>query len=226
MGTVTAEKLAAEFVRILGEGWKPDLDEFLGRVPEQHREECRGCIEQLARRNGLSVTPRPSEPEPGPRESADDEALEWIERQVCATGADAGPFSIVAEADPQPAGAAEEGTVMKAPDDHGSEAVPVVRVKQAIDELWGHVGAEQEEHEEAAPPVVRLLSVADELTMTARRPTTRRSTRETSSRPQDELKARPAAPATEPQPVSAEEAMDMWRVQRRRKRPNSSAPLR
>ena len=223
MGTVTAEKLAAEFVRILGEGWKPDLDEFLGRVPKQHREECRRHIEQLARRNGLGVTPRPSEPEPSPR---DDEALEWIERQVCATGADAAPFSIVAQAAARPSGAAEEGMVVQAPVDHGSAAVPVVRVKHAIDELWGHVGAERGASEEATPPVAKLLSVADELTMTDRRPSTRPPTRKTASRPQEVLKAGSAATATEPQRLSGEEAMEMWRVQRRLKRPHSRAPLR
>ncbi len=225
MGNLTAENLAAEFVRILSEGWKPDPDEFLSRVPEQHREECRRHIEQLSRRNGMGSTLGPCESEPV-EQAHDNEAVEWIEGQVSATGADPVRFSMVAKANPQPAGAAEEGTVMKAPDERGSEAVPVVRVKQAIDELWGHVGAERGGDEEAAPPVARLLSVADELTTTATRTSTRSSTRETSSRPQEVLEAGSAATATEPEPLSGEEAMEMWRVQRRLKRPDGMGPLR
>ena len=133
MDTVTAEKLAAEFVRILGEGWKPDLDEFLGRVPEQHREECRRHIEQLAQRSGVYIPARASEPEPAALpvgQAHDEEGLEWIERHVSATGADAVPFSIVAQADPQAAVAVAEAHVgvsaadelrMEAPGDRRSE---------------------------------------------------------------------------------------------------------
>ena len=48
MATVTVEGIATEFFRLIEEGWSPDLDEFLGRVPEDLREECRRRIEELS----------------------------------------------------------------------------------------------------------------------------------------------------------------------------------
>ena len=56
MGTALAEGLAAEFLRLIDEGWSPELDEFLGRVPEQHRDACRRRIEEL------QAPPAPAEP--------------------------------------------------------------------------------------------------------------------------------------------------------------------
>ena len=177
MGNVTAQKLAVEFVRILGEGWNPDPDEFLNRVPQEHREECRRHIEELAELNGLGLTPQTPEPQPGreggaeepdsalPEEQAhDDHGLEWIEKQVVSSGAGAGAvaFSIVPE-DPQPAVAAEEDVATEAPTERSPRAAPVVRVKRAIDELWGHVGAERGVAEADLPAPKGLLSVADEL---------------------------------------------------------------
>jgi len=41
------EKLAVEYVRLVDEGWSPNLDEFLGRVPTRLREPCRLQIEGL-----------------------------------------------------------------------------------------------------------------------------------------------------------------------------------
>jgi len=41
------ERLAAEFLRMIEEGVKPDLDEFLRRVPEEMREETHRRIEDL-----------------------------------------------------------------------------------------------------------------------------------------------------------------------------------
>jgi len=53
--SVMAEKIAAEFMRLLDEGWTPDVDEFLHRVPEEHRDSCRQHIDQL---RGVSTGPR------------------------------------------------------------------------------------------------------------------------------------------------------------------------
>ena len=47
MESLLAEKLASEYVRLIAEGWNPDLDEFLGRIPEEHREHCREQIDDL-----------------------------------------------------------------------------------------------------------------------------------------------------------------------------------
>jgi len=58
MGITLADKLATEYARLLAEGWQPDLEEFLSRVPEPHRDACR---EQIA----SMMSTRPAvEPEP------------------------------------------------------------------------------------------------------------------------------------------------------------------
>ena len=49
MNNQLAKKLASEYVRLLGEGWEPDLEEFLGRVPQELREPCRAQIADLTR---------------------------------------------------------------------------------------------------------------------------------------------------------------------------------
>ena len=50
--TVLAEKVASEYVRLLDEGWTPDVDEFLGRVPEEHRDACREIIVKMTSEQG------------------------------------------------------------------------------------------------------------------------------------------------------------------------------
>ena len=186
MGSVTAERLAAEFARLLGEGWTPDLDEFLGRVPEQHRGECRRHIEQLALRNGMGITLGPPEPEPGCRESVaekkgpavpvaqghDNEALEWIETQVSVAGAGAASGWTEAKAKSQPAVAVPEahaeeqagpGTLaMKT-----NGAAPVGE-QSAADEFQAlaeeDIGVEAlDDRRSEAPPVVRVKLPIDEL---------------------------------------------------------------
>ncbi|HEY7820118.1 MAG TPA: hypothetical protein VIG29_17985, partial [Vicinamibacteria bacterium] len=52
---IRVESLATEYLRLHDEGWQPNIDEFLGRVPEEHREECRQRIEELAALNGLDL---------------------------------------------------------------------------------------------------------------------------------------------------------------------------
>ncbi len=42
--TVGAQEIAQEYMRLLLEGWSPDLDEFLGRVPEGQRSEVGALI--------------------------------------------------------------------------------------------------------------------------------------------------------------------------------------
>ncbi|MHC4958689.1 MAG: hypothetical protein ACYTGN_09955 [Planctomycetota bacterium] len=46
------EQIAAEYMLLIEEGWTPDLDEFLGRVPEEHRDACAFRIEELSAPKG------------------------------------------------------------------------------------------------------------------------------------------------------------------------------
>lgn len=57
---VSVENLATEYLRLFDEGWNPNLDEFLGRVPEEMREECRQRIEELAALNGVDLSQPPA----------------------------------------------------------------------------------------------------------------------------------------------------------------------
>ena len=61
MGTVTADGIAAEYLRLIEEGWTPDIEEFLHHVPEALREESRQRILELT-----AVPEQPIEPEPEP----------------------------------------------------------------------------------------------------------------------------------------------------------------
>jgi hypothetical protein len=54
---VTAEGIAAEYLRLIEEGWTPDIEEFLHHVPEALREESRQCILELT-----AVPEQPTEP--------------------------------------------------------------------------------------------------------------------------------------------------------------------
>ncbi len=53
---ISVESLATEYLRLFDEGWNPSIDEFLGRVPGEMREECRQRIEELAALNGLDLS--------------------------------------------------------------------------------------------------------------------------------------------------------------------------
>jgi hypothetical protein len=53
---ISVESIATEYLRLFDEGWNPSIDEFLGRVPEEMREECRQRIEELAALNGLDLS--------------------------------------------------------------------------------------------------------------------------------------------------------------------------
>jgi len=52
---IPAESVATEYLRLFDEGWQPDLDEFLSRVPAELRDDCRRRIEELAALNGLDI---------------------------------------------------------------------------------------------------------------------------------------------------------------------------
>jgi len=47
MGIVTADGIATEYMRLIDEGWTPDIEEFLHHVPEELREESRQRIVEL-----------------------------------------------------------------------------------------------------------------------------------------------------------------------------------
>ena len=53
---ISVESIATEYLRLFDEGWNPSISEFLGRVPEEMREECRQRIEELAALNGLDLS--------------------------------------------------------------------------------------------------------------------------------------------------------------------------
>ena len=130
MGTALAENLATEFLRLLEEGWTPDIDEFLSRVPEQQREHCRQRIEEVAVLNGVTIAAGLSQSEPSsPEELAreivppakvepdepvevgteppEQEALDEFEAQTPVASADTGSFS--PEAEPTETSEAQSG---------------------------------------------------------------------------------------------------------------------
>ncbi len=101
MGTALAENLATEFLRLVEEGWTPDIDEFLSRVPEQQREHCRQFIETTAE-------VEPDEPVEVGTEPPEQEAVDEFEAQTPVASADTGTFS--PEAEPTEASEAQLGT--------------------------------------------------------------------------------------------------------------------
>ena len=70
MRAATVEDVAQEFMRIIAEGWSPDPEEFLHRVPEDLREECR------ARLNELLAERAPAAPEPEPEAAPETDSAE------------------------------------------------------------------------------------------------------------------------------------------------------
>ena len=68
MRAATVEDIAQEFMRILAEGWSPDPEEFLHRVPQDLREECRQRLNELLVAKGVKA----AEPEP---EVAEEEVI-------------------------------------------------------------------------------------------------------------------------------------------------------
>jgi len=63
---ISVESLAAEYLRLFDEGWNPNLDEFLSRVPEEMREECRQRVTELAALNGVDLANPPPAAEAAP----------------------------------------------------------------------------------------------------------------------------------------------------------------
>jgi hypothetical protein len=131
MGTALAKNLATEFLRLLEEGWTPDIDEFLSRVPEQQREHCRQFIEEVAVLDGVTIAAGLSQSEPSSLEELpqeivttaevepdepvevgteppEQEAVDEFEAQTPVASADTGSFS--PEAEPTEASEAQLGT--------------------------------------------------------------------------------------------------------------------
>ena len=65
MSTVSAERIAMEYQRLLEEGWKPSVEEFLHHVPQALRPECRKRIHELT--GPPAPTPPPTVQERAPR---------------------------------------------------------------------------------------------------------------------------------------------------------------
>ncbi|MHC4931699.1 MAG: hypothetical protein ACYTGV_05860 [Planctomycetota bacterium] len=121
MAISLADNLATEFLRLFDEGWQPDVEEFLCRVPEEVRDECRQRINELATLNGIDTGTSPTEqgPEPEPMEELAQEippAHEDLPVESASVEADAvamdpavpdGPDSVLqleAEEEPEPLG--------------------------------------------------------------------------------------------------------------------------
>ncbi|MHC4549562.1 MAG: hypothetical protein ACYTEZ_12385 [Planctomycetota bacterium] len=51
----SVDSMATEFLRLIDEGWQPELEEFVRRVPVEHRQECRERIQELCRLNGVDL---------------------------------------------------------------------------------------------------------------------------------------------------------------------------
>jgi hypothetical protein len=81
---ISVESLATEYLRLFDEGWNPNIDEFLGRVPEEMREDCQKRIEELAALNGLDLSQPPAAPAP-----VDD--LGMLAQEITPEGEDATP---------------------------------------------------------------------------------------------------------------------------------------
>jgi len=88
MGIATIEDIASEFLRIIEEGWDPEIEDFLRHVPEDLREQARKRI--------LEVTGRARTPEPEP-EPAKPEPVAQVEIVVKPEPAPAGPQRLTRE---------------------------------------------------------------------------------------------------------------------------------
>jgi hypothetical protein len=134
MATVTVEGIATEFLRLIEEGWSPDLEEFLGRVPEDLREECRQRIEELS-----AATAQP--------ESAAD-----ADEPIVHSAAE--EFEVLAEAE-----AALEAEPIEEPPEESRTPTLLKGVHQfdlmAEPETAAEVGPEPEAVEEPEAPVVQ-----------------------------------------------------------------------
>jgi hypothetical protein len=82
MSTMTVERIAKEYQRLLEEGWKPDVEEFLHHVPQALRSDCRKKIQALlappaeakAPERAAKAPERPAKPAPGPQRLTREEA--------------------------------------------------------------------------------------------------------------------------------------------------------
>lgn len=87
---ISVESIATEYLRLYDEGWNPSIDEFLSRVPEEMREECRQRIEELAALNGLDLSQPPAHAAAAPEAQEAPEAdLGALAQEITPDGADA-----------------------------------------------------------------------------------------------------------------------------------------
>jgi hypothetical protein len=80
---ISVESLSTEYLRLVDEGWNPDIDEFLGRIPDEMREDCRARIQELAALNGVSI------PSAGSSGSAHADELGALAQEITPDGDDA-----------------------------------------------------------------------------------------------------------------------------------------
>jgi hypothetical protein len=62
---ISVESLATEYLRLCDEGWNPNIEEFLSRVPDEMRKGCRDRIAELAALNGVDLEQAPAEADSG-----------------------------------------------------------------------------------------------------------------------------------------------------------------
>jgi hypothetical protein len=86
---ISVENFATEYLRLFDEGWNPDLEEFLGRVPDDMREECRQRIDELAALNGVDL----SQPPAAAAEAAPESNLGALSQEITPDGDDASASS-------------------------------------------------------------------------------------------------------------------------------------
>ena len=104
------ETFVAEFLRILDEGFEPDLEEYVGRIPDAQRDSVRSRIAQaLAEREPAGVATAEEEPVPEPS-----------------------PAPELVVLDPEGEGAAGEGTAGGVPDGDPMPAVAGYRIDGRI----------------------------------------------------------------------------------------------
>ena len=80
MGTATVDDIATEFLRIIEEGYSPEIDEFLRHVPKSLREPARKRILELT---GKGAATEPSTAtDPGAENSPPREPVELVVRRM------------------------------------------------------------------------------------------------------------------------------------------------
>lgn len=140
MGTVTVEGIATEFMRLIEEGWTPDIEEFLHHVPEDMRDDCRVRIEELTATAPQEVESAPVEEEvlaPVAHQSAmpvEAEIEEAVEVDLFAEPDVTGEVKEVVEAVDNPPEFEELEEVVEEPEPEPEPEKPVGMVKLSREE--------------------------------------------------------------------------------------------